>query len=141
MLEVKVTTVEIPMAKAMTKVADNAVREYQEAYTTRQLEWIEKGWESLPDLIAYISDAIRRASENGQYRCLINLIDDEYLWHSTKVDKRVHYKFEGMFITEMADEIKRIFRSAGYYVKSCERMYYVHSQCYRAGKIELEWNR
>jgi hypothetical protein len=94
----------------------------------------------LSDLIAYVAEVIRKASVYGQYKCSINLIDDEYLWHSNKIDKRVDYKFEGMFTIEMAYEVERVFKSAGYYVKSCERVYYSHPQCYRTGKIELEWN-
>lgn len=140
MLEVKVNTVVIPMAKTMKDMADNSHNIYLENYTTKQLEWIEKGWESLPDLIAYVAEVVRKASVYGQYKCSINLIDDEYLWHSNKIDKRVDYKFEGMFTIEMAYEVRRVFKSAGYYVKSCDRVYYSNPQCYRTGKIELEWD-
>ena len=58
MVEIKVVKVEIPMAESMRKVADIVALTKEKEYTERQKEQIERGWESMPHLISFISSEI-----------------------------------------------------------------------------------
>jgi hypothetical protein len=145
MLEIKVTTVEIPMAETMHEVAYQNKKEKVKVYTEEERRSIERGWEHLPYFIHQITEKIKRVSEVGSFGCEISLVDDVFLdsffykhINKRRIDKRVDYRFDGTFTQEMAQVIKETFKKAGYWIEACP-LQVVNSSCYRSGKIEIYW--
>ena len=146
MLEIKVTTVEIPMAKTMNEVEHQNKKEKVKIYTEEEKRSIERGWEYLPYFIHQITEKIKRVSEVGYPGCEISLVDDVFLdsflhKHVNKgvVDKRIDYRFDGTFTQEMAQVIKETFKKAGYQIEAYP-LQIVNYSCYRSGKIEIYWD-
>ena len=108
MVEIKVTTVEIPMAESMKNVADTMALRKEKEYNERQKKQIERGWESMPHLINFISSEIQRASYDGCHKIELNLIDDTfknsrvYKTHIIRSNKILEAQKAGKSIIEYA---------------------------------------
>ena len=137
MVEIKVVKVEIPVAESMRKVADIVALTKEKEYTERQKEQIERGWESMPHLISFISSEIQKASQNGCHKIELNLIDDTF--KNRTIDPRINYTFDGLFIDKMASHITEIFKSAGYWGGAYPKAD-VGGMCYRNGVIKFSWD-
>jgi hypothetical protein len=137
MLEVKVTTVEIPMAHSMKKVAEVAAANKIRIYTAWEQEQIEKGWAEIPRLAQFIAMKIQDISDDGGCRLELNIKDVTFKNRPT--DPRIGFIFDGLFTKEMASHITEVFESAGYKGGAYTKQDTGNGDCYRNGVIQLSW--
>ena len=138
MLEVKVISIEIPVASEMAKIADTVERKKIKYYSIWEEQQIEKGWEELPNLIAFIADKIKENTLQGYKRIDLNLADAKMMRYKKDLDPRIGYVFDGLFTSEMASHITEVFKMAGYHGYAT-MINIVNDICYRSGTICFYW--
>jgi hypothetical protein len=134
MIEVVITTVEMPLAENVRKVAEIRRKEINRAYREARERAIQKAEEDFPNFLAFVNEKIAKASHNGLHSIKISF-DDEYFFSNAKQDKRCLYRFKGLFTYQLANKLEEIYKQLGF---SCYCKDFC-SSTYRVGYIEICW--
>lgn len=122
----------IPNATEMKKVADIEQKWLDMKYDQK----IAQGWQSVNELIAFITKKIYEASMNGQYRIEFDIADDTY--DKNKLDLRIGFYYRGYFTYEMAEYIEQVFAKCEYNAR-VRHLIKAHNKCYRSGSVYISW--
>lgn len=134
MIEVVITTVEMPLAENVRKVAEIRREEIDRKYREARERAIQKAEEDFPNFLAFVNKEIAEASHNGLHSIKFSF-DDDYCFGNDKQDERCLYRFKGLFTYELVTKIEEIYKQLGF---SC----YCKDFCcstYRVGHIEIYW--
>lgn len=132
----KAIIIEIPNIERIKKNTEETARRDMEERIAKYQRRVVEGWESLPKLIAYLTQSIEENSKKGISYLGRNIADSTF--NKNEIDPRIDFVFKGYFTTEMAEKIEEIFTISGYEI-SVRNFSYVNSNCYRTACIKIYW--
>lgn len=134
MIEVVITTVEMPLAENVRKVAEIRREEIDRKYREARERAIQKAEEDFPNFLAFVNKEIAEASHNGLHSIEFSF-DDDFGFGRDEQDKRCLYRFKGLFTRELTEKLENIYGQLGF---NC----YCKNFCcstYRVGYIKIYW--